>query len=77
MVYNKYRRGVLSDFFEKGGRFMILKMIKTGKRAAKKCKKAFEQKAKIMRKKGRQLAKKGRIIERKAETIKEKFTDEI
>ena len=39
---------------------MIVKMIKTGKRAAKKCKKSFGQKAKIMRGQRRELERKAR-----------------
>ena len=50
--------------------FMIIKMIKTGRSAAKKCKKAFKQKAKIMRRKGRE-------IEEKKDAVKERFTKEI
>ena len=49
---------------------MIIKMIKTGRSAAKKCKKAFKQKAKIMRRKGRE-------IEEKKDAVKERFTKEI
>ena len=56
---------------------MIIQMIKTGKRAVKKCKRSFGQKAKIIRAKRRELARKGRIIEKKAETVKNRFTKEI
>ena len=48
---------------------MIVKMIKTGKRAAKKCKKSFAQKAKIMQGKRREIVRKGEMIEKKAEII--------
>ena len=56
---------------------MILQMIKTGKRAVKKCRKSFNNKAKIMRAKRRALARKGEIIEKKAKVVKRRFTKEI
>ena len=56
---------------------MIVKMIKTGKRAAKKCKKSFAQKAKIMQGKRRELVRKGEMIEKKAELVRDRFTKDI
>ena len=56
---------------------MIVKIIKTGKKAAKKCRTAFDKKKKIMDGKKRELIKKRTVIEGKAEYVKETFKDDF